>query len=82
VTVIWEPPSVRDMRRLDPPIAREIRESVQRYADTREGDVRALHGSLAGLLRLRVRGWRVHLYLDRDHVHVVAVEKRGDAYRS
>ncbi|MDP2996678.1 MAG: hypothetical protein Q8N47_04260 [Bryobacterales bacterium] len=59
MTVIWEPSAVGDLQRLDPPIARQIRNQVERFAGTGHGgDRAALHGPLAGLLRLRVRGWR------------------------
>ena len=30
--VIWEPSAERDMRRLDPPLARQVRNQVERFA--------------------------------------------------
>jgi mRNA-degrading endonuclease RelE of RelBE toxin-antitoxin system len=82
MTVIWEPSAVGDLERLDPPIARQIRNQVERFAGTGHGDLAALHGPLAGFLRLRVRAWRVFLQRGPGQtLHVLAVHKRGDAYR-
>jgi mRNA-degrading endonuclease RelE of RelBE toxin-antitoxin system len=80
--VIWEPAAVRDLRRLDPPIAAQVRDAVQRFASTGQGDISALHGKLAGALRLRFRGWRIFLQRGSDDAfHILAIDKRGDAYR-
>jgi mRNA-degrading endonuclease RelE of RelBE toxin-antitoxin system len=80
--VIWEPAAVRDLRRLDPPIAGQIRDAVQRFAAFGHGDLAALHGKFAGTLRLRVRGWRVFLRrAPHNALHILAIDKHGDAYR-
>jgi mRNA-degrading endonuclease RelE of RelBE toxin-antitoxin system len=51
-------------------------------ATTGQGDLLPLHGPLAGAMRLRVGPWRVTLRLPKPaSVHVLAIEKRGDAYR-
>ena len=78
----WSPAALRDLRRLHPQVAAQIRDALERYASTGAGDVAPLHGPLAGLLRLRVRGWRVFLRPAAGApALVVAIEKRGDAYR-
>jgi hypothetical protein len=69
------------MRRLDPHVARHVRDAVERLATTGQGDLATLHGPLTGTLRLRVRAWRVHLFRTPAKLHVLAIEKRGDAYR-
>ena len=44
MTVIWEPPAMRDMRRLDPPLARQISDHVERFAFVGVGNVKRLRG--------------------------------------
>lgn len=78
----WSPAALRDLRRVDQQVARQIRDALDRYASTGRGDLSALHGRLSGLLRLRVRGWRVFLRPTAgEPTLVVAIDKRGDAYR-
>jgi len=48
---------------------------------TSEQQRRDIQDPLGGLLRLRVRGWRIQLCRTADKLHVLAIEKRGDAYR-
>jgi mRNA-degrading endonuclease RelE of RelBE toxin-antitoxin system len=63
----------RDLRRLDPAVARRIVLAVQRYVDTGGGDVRRLAGT-ADELRLRVGDWRVRF---TDRVEERPVEPPG-----
>jgi hypothetical protein len=42
--VIWEPSAERDMRRLDPPLARQVRDQVERFAFAGAGNVKRLRG--------------------------------------
>jgi mRNA-degrading endonuclease RelE of RelBE toxin-antitoxin system len=56
--------------------------ALTKLAETGDGDVKQLQGSPTGTLRLRVGPWRVrYRYLEPRHHLVLAVEKRGDAYR-
>ena len=58
-----------------------ILRALTRYAQTGEGDIKALEGKLTGTHRLRVGDWRVRF--KRVHggaIHVLAVENRGEAY--
>jgi len=71
-----------DLRNLDRQAATAIVQALNHYAQTGEGDVKALHGPLAGTLRLRIGPWRARF--DRpapDTIRVLRIEKRGDAYR-
>jgi len=55
--------------------------ALTRYAETGEGDIKALEGSLIGTHRLRVGDWRVRFKrAERGVIHVLAVENRGQAY--
>jgi len=77
--VVWTPPAVADMRRLDVQTARRIREAVDRYARTGQGDVVHLQGLPE--FRLRIGDWRVRFMLERTTLQVLYVRKRSEAYR-
>jgi mRNA-degrading endonuclease RelE of RelBE toxin-antitoxin system len=81
ITVRWDPPAVCDMRKLDPPIARQIHAAINHYAATRQGDVTRLRPPLVGC-RLRSGNWRVRFRFDGpDLIHVEHVVHRSQAYR-
>jgi hypothetical protein len=78
----WSPAALGDLRHPHPQVAAQVRDAIERYASTGAGDVAPLHGPLAGLLRLRIRGWRVFLRPAAGApALVVAIEKHGDAHR-
>ena len=57
--------------------------ALTRLAETGAGNAKALQGPLAGVMRLRVGPWRVrYQYIEPGRALVLAVEKRGDAYRN
>ena len=57
--------------------------ALTRLAETGAGQVKALRGPLASVMRLRVGPWRVrYRYIEPGRALVLAVEKRGDAYRN
>ena len=80
MTVIWEPSAMRDMRRLDPPLARQIRDQVERFAFAGVGNVKRLRGE-GGVCRLRSGDWRIRYIRRGDDLHVLAVKHRSEAYR-
>jgi mRNA-degrading endonuclease RelE of RelBE toxin-antitoxin system len=54
-----------------------------RLAETGAGNIKALDGPLAAVMRLRVGPWRVrYRYIEPRRALVLAVEKRSDAYRN
>lgn len=55
--------------------------SLNRYAKTGQGDVKALEGDLTGLLRLRVGGYRVLFDETATAIYVHRVRGRKQAYR-
>lgn len=75
------PPARRDVRRLDPPVRRRVRDALERLAESpKDAQLVRLHGS--DELRLRVGDWRVRLRLDAqaEVVVVLRVLPRGRAY--
>ncbi len=56
--------------------------ALTRLAETGAGDIKRLEGPLHGTMRLRVGPWRVrYRYVETGRALVLAIEKRGDAYR-
>ncbi len=80
--VIWTGPALRDLEKLDRTIARQVREAVNRLADTGQGDMKHLRSPLEGH-RLRVRDWRVLLSVDEvaGTLTVRHIRHRSKAYR-
>ena len=80
--IIWTEPAQDDMDKLDRQVARQVDRAVTRLAETGRGDLIHLRPPLEGH-RLRVRGWRVSLYLDMEAgtIMVRRVEHRSRAYR-
>lgn len=62
-------------------MAMRILIALTRFAESGEGDVKALEGKFTGAHRLRVGDWRVRFRrVSSDTIHVLAVENRGEAY--
>jgi len=78
---VWSASARAERRRVERETARRILLALTRYAETGEGDVKALEGRFSGTHRLRVGDWRVRFRRVRgDEIHVLAVENRGQAY--
>jgi mRNA interferase RelE/StbE len=77
---VWSTNARLDLRRIDRETAMRILAALTRYAETGEGDVKALEGKFSGTHRLRVGDWRVRFRHVASAIHVIAVENRGDAY--
>jgi mRNA-degrading endonuclease RelE of RelBE toxin-antitoxin system len=70
-----------ELRRIDRETAMRILLALTRYAETGEGDIKALEGKFTGAHRMRVGDWRVRFRrVSGDTIHVLAVENRGNAY--
>jgi mRNA interferase RelE/StbE len=74
--------ALRDVDRLDRPLADRILTAIARYADTGEGDVKRLQGTDREW-RLRVGDWRVLFTLQQAPrlMLVIRVVARGGAYK-
>ena len=81
LSILWTDAAKRDLRQIDREQAMRILKALARYAETGEGDVKALQGSLSGTHRLRVGDWRVRFKrASGDAIEVLAVGNRGEAY--
>ena len=77
--IIWTEPAKADVRRLDKPTAMRIFAALQRFADTGEGDVKALHGREE--LRLRIGDYRLFFVAAAEAIEVRRIFHRSEAYR-
>ena len=77
--IIWTDPAKADVRRLDKPTAMRVLATLHRFAETGEGDVKALKGR--DELRLRIADYRLFFVLASDAIEVRRVLHRGEAYR-
>ncbi|MDQ3763868.1 MAG: type II toxin-antitoxin system RelE/ParE family toxin [Actinomycetota bacterium] len=80
----WSAPALRELRKLDKPLARRILTAVTKLGvDPRPPGVRVLTGQPQGTMRLRVGDYRV-VYVVQDHlvlVTVVRIAHRREVYR-
>lgn len=77
----WLDEARADVRALDQPTAMRIFEGILRFAGIGSGDVVALHGDLAGALRLRLGDYRVLFTLEAGSMRIFGVRHRSKAYR-
>lgn len=78
---VWASSARTELRRIEREIAMRILLALTRYAETGEGDIKALEGKFTGAHRLRVGDWRVRFRrVQGGAIHVLAVENRGEAY--
>jgi len=78
---VWASSARAELRRIEREMAMRILLALTRFAETGEGDVKALEGKFTGAHRLGVGDWRVRFRrVSGDTIHVLAVENRGEAY--
>ena len=80
----WTAPALRELRKLDKPLARRILTAVTKLGvHPRPPGVRALTGQPTGTMRLRIGDYRV-VYVVQDDlvlVTVVRIAHRREVYR-
>jgi len=78
---VWASSASAELRRIERETAMRILLALTRYAETGEGDIKALEGKFTGAHRMRVGDWRVRFRrVSGDMIHILAVENRGEAY--
>ncbi|MGB2670402.1 MAG: type II toxin-antitoxin system RelE/ParE family toxin [Candidatus Acidiferrum sp.] len=78
--IVWTALAKTDVRRLDKPTAMRILAALHRFADSGEGDVKALQGIKE--LRLRVGDYRlIFVNEPADTLEIRRVLHRREAYR-
>jgi mRNA-degrading endonuclease RelE of RelBE toxin-antitoxin system len=81
LSIEWSEGARADIRRLDKPTARRIFDTLLRFADTGQGDLRQLRGEHAGKLRLRVGDYRLFISQSGDTLRIHPLRHRREAYR-
>lgn len=69
------------MAALDKALARRVKNSVERFAETGGGNVKKLQGIDPPEYRLRVGDWRVRFEQYKETMRVLRVRHRREAYR-
>lgn len=80
----WTAPALRELRKLDKPVARRVLTAVTKLGvDPRPPGVRASTGRPPGTMRLRIGNYRVVYVIQDDLVLVIVVRiaHRHEVYR-
>ena len=77
----WTEQALEDMAALDKALARRVRQTLERFAETGAGNVKRLQGIDPTEFRLRVGDWRVRFHQDGQALRVLRVRNRKEAYR-
>jgi mRNA-degrading endonuclease RelE of RelBE toxin-antitoxin system len=77
----WTDAALEDMAAIDKGIARRVKQTVQRFADTGAGNVKRLQGIDPPEYRLRVGDYRVRFHQESETIHILRVRNRREAYR-
>ena len=78
---VWTASARSDIRNLEREAAMRILLALTRYAQTGQGDIKALEGKFTGAYRLRVGDWRIRFRRGMKRtIYILAVENRGEAY--
>ena len=70
-----------DRAGLDKGIARRVKQSVERFAETGAGNLKRLQAIDPPEFRLRVGDYRVRFHHDGETITVLRVRNRREAYR-
>ena len=77
----WTGTALEDMAALDKGIARRVKQTVERFADTGAGNVKRLQGIDPPEYRLRVGDHRGRFHVEGETIQVLRVRNRREAYR-
>ncbi len=69
------------MADLDKGIARRVKKSVERFAETGAGNIKRLQDIDPPEFRLRVGDYRARFHQDNDTMRILRVRNRREAYR-
>jgi mRNA interferase RelE/StbE len=77
----WLDEAADDVRAIDRSTAVRLFEGILRFSRTGGGDVKTLHGDLAGAFRLRLGDYRILFNLEDGEMRIFGVRHRSEAYR-
>ncbi len=71
----------KDLKKLDPPTARRVLDSLEKALQTPRNPGEPLHGEFAGLFKLRVGDWRVVYVPIPGGYLILRIAHRKEVYR-
>ncbi len=77
----WTETALADITGLDKGIARRVKQSIERFAETGAGNVKRLQNIHPPEFRLRVGDYRVRFHQDEDVMRILGIRNRREAYR-
>ncbi len=77
----WTETALADITGLDKGIARRVKQSIERFAETGAGNVKRLQNIHPPEFRLRVGDYRVRFHQDEDVMRILRIRNRREAYR-
>lgn len=80
-SIEWLDEAKADVHALDRPTAMRLFEGILHFARTGSGNVKVLHGDMAGTFRLRLGDYRVLFTLEQNTMRILGVRNRREAYR-
>lgn len=78
---IWPESARAELRAIDRENALRILHALTRFAESGEGDIKALIGEWQGFVRLRVGEYRAILRVSPQDITIVRVGHRSEVYR-
>jgi len=79
--IVWSGQARADIRVIERPVALQILKTLARYAEAGEGNTKRLRGIEPPLIRLRAQDHRVFFRDKGDHLEIIRVLDRKEAYR-
>ena len=79
--IVWSEQAKHDIRSIEQPVALQILRTLGRYVTTEAGSVKQLRDIVPPLSRLRAQNHRVFFRDQGDHIEILRVLDRKEAYR-
>jgi mRNA-degrading endonuclease RelE of RelBE toxin-antitoxin system len=81
VEIAWTEAAIDDMACLEKSIARRIKQSIERFAESGTGNIKRLQDVNPPEFRLRVGDYRVRFHSSGATITILRVRHRREAYR-
>ncbi len=82
VSVRWSSKAEKDLKKLDPEVAKRTVEAINRFTEEGHGDVKRLKNTYPPEYRLRVGDWRVRFVREPEtgELGITRIRHRSKAY--
>lgn len=79
--IVWTDQAKADIRGIEQPVTLQILKTLGRYLQSGEGDTTQLKGVTPPMIRLRAQNHRVFFRDKGEHLEIVRILDRKEAYR-